>query len=212
MQPRPITQDLLITELALQFAGRGRDGWLRVAVDGAAPSAPHELADRLVDPLRAAGRPVLRVRARDFLRPASVRLENGHTDPDAFYDNWLDVGALVREVLDPLDSGHGTGRVLPALWDAERDRASRADYVALPRGGVLLLDGTLLLGRGLPVDVTVHLWLSPAALGRTLDAADQWTLPAYARYTAEVAPERTADVVVRVDNPNHPAVMCNGFA
>lgn len=207
VRPRPISPDLLVTELAERISGWSGDGWVRVAVDGAAPARPEVLADRLVDPLRAAGRPVLRVGAGDFLRPASVRLETGRTDPDSFYDGWLDTGGLVREVLAPLDQDTGTGRVLPSLWDAERDRASRAGYVTLPRGGVLLVDGTLLLGRGLPFELTVHLWLSDGALDRLLDASLRWTLPAYARYTAEVGPERTADVVVRVDNPERPAVM-----
>jgi hypothetical protein len=97
--------------------------------------------------------------------------------------------------------------VLPALWNAETDRASRAAYRSVPPGGVVLLDGALLLGRGLPFELTVHLWLSPAALARRTPEEQCWTLPAYARYSDEVAPQRNADVVVRVDDPNHPAVV-----
>jgi hypothetical protein len=146
------------------------------------------------------------VSTTDFLRPASLRYEHGRTDPDARYEDWLDTGGLVREVLAPLSPG-GSGRALPSLWDAEVDRASRAGYVDLPEGGVLLLDGELLLGRGLPLDLVVHLWLSPGALARRTPPTEHWALPAYRRYAKQVDPQRAADVVVRVDDPRHPAVV-----
>ncbi len=205
MSLRPISPELLVREIA-ELVGELRQGeWVRVVIDGAPPTRPGDLADALVDPLRTRGRAVQRVRAADFLRPASLRFEHGRTDPDAFYTDWLDVNGLAREVLRPLDPG-GSGRVLPALWDANRDRAVRADYVHVPPGGVLLLDGALLLGQGLPIDFAVHLWLSPAALARQIDDEARWTLPAYARYAEEVAPAEFADVAVRVDNARHPAL------
>jgi hypothetical protein len=139
-----------------------------------------------------------------FLRPASVRLEHGRTDPNAYYDGWWDLDGLRREVLDRVTD---TGQFLPSLWDARIDRATRADYLSLPPGGVLLVSGPLLLGAGLPFELTVHLHISAAALLRRTRPDDQWTLPAYARYTDEVAPATFADVVVRMDDPRHPAVV-----
>ena len=105
------------------------------------------------------------VDAADYLRPASLRLELGRTDPDMFLDGWLDVGGLRREVLEPA-APDGSGRVLPRLWDARTDRAHRDAYVALPADGVVVLAGALLLGRGLPVDLAVHLRMSRDALAR----------------------------------------------
>jgi hypothetical protein len=203
---RAVSPERLVTELAERIGALPADGWTRVLVDGAPATRPGDLADALVPELRVLGRPVQRVSASDFLRPASVRLEHGHTDPDAYYQDWLDLRGLVREVLAPLGPG-GDGRVLPALWDAERDRASRAEYVRLPPGGVLLLDGALLLGQGLPAELTVHLRMSAAALERRTDPDARWTLPAFARYADEVAPEEFADVVVRCDDPAHPALV-----
>jgi hypothetical protein len=202
---RPITPPLLVDEVADRIT-RTEEPWVRVALDGAPPARPEELADALAGPLRLRGRAVVRVSARDFLRPASLRFEHGRTDPDVLYDEWLDTSALVREVLGPLEPG-GTGRVLPALWDSAADRAVRAEYVTLPPGGVVLLDGPLLLGRGLPLDLTVHLWLSPAALRRKTPDEDAWTLPAYERYAREIDPTGTADMVVRVDHPDRPALV-----
>ncbi|MCK2217935.1 uridine kinase [Actinomadura sp. ATCC 31491] len=209
MRARPISHDVLVEELTELIAARPRDAWVRVAVDGAPAARPGALADDLVAPLRLRGRPVLRVSAADFLRPASLRLEHGRTDPDAFYEDWLDVKALRREVLEPLDPG-GSGRVLPALWDSRVDRAYRTPYEELPPGGVVLLDGTLLLGHGLAFDVAVHLWLSPGALARRTPEEERWRLPAYERYEREARPQQAADVVVRADHPDRPAVLVAG--
>jgi hypothetical protein len=206
MGVRPVAPAALVDEIADLIDARTAPTWVRVAVDGAPATGPHELADRLVDPLRSRGRAVLRVRADDFLRPASVRLERGRTDPDAYYEDRLDVGGLSREVLEPLDAG-GTGRVLPTLWDAGRDRATRAPYVSLAPGGVLVLSGDLLLGAGLALDLVVHLELSAAALHRRTPAEDRWRLPAYERYVAEVDPAALADLVIRVNDPRRPAVV-----
>jgi hypothetical protein len=77
----------------------------------------------------------------------------------------------------------------------------------VPPGGVVVVSGALLLGAGLDVDLAVHLAQSPAALARRADPSLAWTLPAYERYAQEVMPELIADVVVRVDDPNHPALV-----
>lgn len=178
----------------------------RLAVDG----PPWSLVD-VETPLRAAlavrGRGMHLVHVQDFLRPASLRLERGRDDPDAFYESWLDLDALRREVLDPLTPG-GDGRFLPALWDAERDRATRAGYVDADERTVVVVRGWFLLGLGLPFDLTVHLALSPPARRRRVppdDAARE--LPAYDRYDEEARPVDVADVVVLADDPRRPAVI-----
>ena len=198
-----------MTELADWIAGSAPRARLRVAIDAAVAADPHALAADLVDPLRVRSRPALRISTDDFLRPASLRLEHGRTDPDAYYEDWLDEAGLRREVLDRLEPG-GSGQILPSLWNARTDRASRAAYVSVPPGGVLLVSGPFLLGGGLPFDLAVHLVLSPGALGRRTPPDLLWSLPAYARYEAEVAPAGLADVVVRVDDPRHPAVVERG--
>lgn len=203
MRVRPVTVISLVEELAERIAATWPARRLAVAVDGPEAAAPDELAAALVDPLRVRGRAALHVRAVDYLRPASLRLEYGRTNPDSFYERWLDTAGLRREVLDRLPDG----LVLPSLWDAATDRATRAGYVPLPERGVVLVSGALLLGSDLAFDFVVHLWLSPAALARLTASAQRWTLPAYRRYASEVGPQRLADVVVRVDDPRRPAVV-----
>ena len=205
--PRPVAVDRLADEIAgvVDEAATACSNVLRVAVDGHPATSPGAFADALVDPLRLRGRPVLRVSAEWFLRPASLRFERGRTDPDAFYDGRLDEAALRRELLDPLGPG-GSGLFLPTLWDPETDRATRAQYESAPAASVLILDGTLLLGRGLPFDLTVHLRLSAGARERRVSPAERWALPAYGRYEREANPEQTADVLIRLDDPRHPAL------
>ncbi len=202
MWVQPIREPALLDELAgrvTRFPGR-----TRIIIDGAAPTEPVALADALVEALRLRGRPVLRVSAADFLRPASVRLEHGRTNPDELLHGWLDEAGLRREVLEPAGPA-GSGQVLPQLWDSRVDRAYRAQRVELAANGVLLLAGSLLLGRGLPAELTVHLQLSAAALARRLDPQLHWTLPAYRRYDAEHHPA-AADVLVLADDPRRLAL------
>ncbi|MFG2331309.1 uridine kinase [Streptomyces sp. NPDC048604] len=176
--------------------------WLKVGIDGAPAAPTGETAERIAHALRLRGRSVLVVGTDGFLRPASLRFEYGKQDPDAYYSGWFDTGALWREVFRPLEAG-GTGRVLPDLWDPVKDRATRSPYAELPAGGVLVLHGPFLQGHWFPFDLTVHLRLSRGALARRTE--DAWTLPAFQRYEDEVAPADSADVVVRTDDPQHPA-------
>ncbi|SNX98390.1 hypothetical protein SAMN06893097_110174 [Geodermatophilus sabuli] len=180
-----------------------------MAVDGPDVAAPDELARAVAGRLPALGRPAVVVPAGGFLRPASLRLEHGRTDPDARYTDWLDAAALAREVLGPVGPG-GDGSYLPVLWDVERDRAARARPEPMPPGGVLLVPGALLQGLGLAFDVVVHLRVAPAARRRRTPAERAWELPAFDRYDDEVDPVALADAVVLADSPDHPALVLQG--
>ncbi|MFK4067823.1 uridine kinase [Streptomyces sp. NPDC029674] len=207
MRLEPITWERLAETLAdrlLELKPADGGPWTRVAFDGAPAGGTGELARLVGDALRPRGRSALVVGTEGFLRPASLRYEYGHEDVEAYYSGWFDTGALWREVLGPLDPG-GTGRALPDLWDPATDRATRSPYVELPPGGLLLLHGPLLLGHWFPFDLTVHVRLSPGALRRRTPEGERWTLPAFERYEAEVDPAAAADVVVRADDPRHPA-------
>jgi hypothetical protein len=205
----PISSQRLVQALAELIFTRTGEGWLRVGIDGPVAVRPEAIAAALVEPLAAQGHKAMVVPLSGFVRPASIRFEQGRTNPDSFYENWYDLGAVQREVLDPLEPG-GSGRVLPSLWDTRTDRATRAGYQLLPPGGVLLLGGPLLLGAGLALDLTAHLLVTPAALGRLTPPGELWTLPAYQRYADEVGPEAFADVVVRYDDPSRPAIRAAG--
>ena len=169
---------------------------LRVLLDGVGSAA---LSDALVPGLAAAGRAPLQVHAADFLRPAGERFEWGREDVDAFRTTWLDAAALDREVLSR------KGTYLPALWDAATDRSARRSVEPVPPEAVLLVDGVLLLGRGLPAEVTVHVALSRAALSRR--GVPEWQLPAFEAYDREVRPGEVCDVLIRAEDPLRPALL-----
>ena len=168
-----------------------------------------QLAEAVAARLPARGRGAVVVPATGFYRPASLRLEHGRTDPDARYTDWLDVGALNREVLGPVGPA-GTGEYLPVLWDLARDRAARAPRRPVPPGAVVIVAGALLQGVGLALDVVVHLRMTPAARRRRTPAGDQWALPAFDRYDDEVDPVALADAVVLADHPDRPALVLGG--
>jgi hypothetical protein len=171
---------------------------VQTLIDGVGSDA---LADSLVDGLLTASRPVIRVSASDFLRPAGERYEHGREDASSFRDRWLDVAALRREVLDAAVAG----RVLPALWDAARDRSARAAPVDVAERGVVLVDGLFLLGLGLPAELVVYVSVSSAALLRR--GIPEWQLPAFSSYDEEVQPVDISDVLVRAEDVRRPAVL-----
>ncbi|WP_433604338.1 uridine kinase [Dactylosporangium sp. CA-139114] len=206
MKASPVTVAALAADLAERARATAGTHPARVAVDGAPTAGTAELAEAAAGVLHDAGVFALHVPAGGFLRAASLRLERGRTNPDAYYEDWLDLRALTREVLTPAGPG-GTGRVLPSLRDPVLDRATRAAYTEVPPHGVVIVSGVFLLGAGLDFDIAVHLMQSDAALTRRLPADLAWTLPAYGRYRDEVMPEYQADIVVRADDPAHPALV-----
>jgi hypothetical protein len=177
-------------------------GVVRVAVDGDPATSPDAFAAALVEPLRTRGRPAVPVRAVDFLRDASLRFEHGREDVESYLD-WVDTDALRREVLLPAVE---EGRYLPTLRDPRTNRSTREPAREIPPAAVVLVSGSLLIGRDLPFDRVIHLTLSPAARRRRTPDGDRWTLPAYDQYDRAVRPAETADLVVKLDDPRHPAV------
>jgi len=171
-----------------------------------------DLADAVAARLSASAVPVARIRAGDFLRARSIRLERGRDDPEAFYDLWYDFAALRREVLDPLGVG-GRGTWLPRLRDPHTDRSVREPVRMAAPGTVAVVDGRFLLRDDVRpgFDLTVHLAVSPAAQNRRLPADERArVVPAWARYLAECRPAEIADVVAKFDHPDRPAVLSPG--
>lgn len=176
-------------------------GTVRVAVDGPPCAGPEQFAAALVEPLRERGRPAVHLHADRFWRDASVRLEYGHEDVRS-YPDWLDADALQREVLTALVE---RGEYLPSLRDPSTNRSTREPVRAAAAGTVVIVSGAFLLRRGLRFDLTVHRAMSPAALARHTPDEDAWTLPAHEQYEHQISTPDVADIVVRVDDPRHPA-------
>jgi hypothetical protein len=201
---RPIAAEELAEYVADTLTARPVPGAaLRVALDGPACAEPTAVAETLRTPLLVRGRPLTVVRAESFWRDASLRLEYGREDVESFAQ-WLDEGATRRELLEPLGPG-GSGAYLPSLRDPVSNRSTRERARAARPGEVVVLAGELLLGRGLPFDVTLHLALSPGARERRTDPERQWTLEAWRDYDERVRPAESADIAIRYDDPSRPA-------
>ena len=180
---------------------------VRIGIDSAIDADGDELAARVVQRLSSGAVPAHRLRAGDFLRPRSLRLEFGR-DPAAGYEHWYDVAALRREALDHLGPG-GDGSWLPRLRDPQTDRSIRVGREQASPRSVIVLDGRFLLRPELrtSLDLVVHLEVSRPARRRRAPGDDApLALGAWDYYLAVCNPEQMADLVVRFDHPRRPAV------
>lgn len=181
---------------------------IRVGIDAPIEEDGGELAAGVVRHLEQEAIPVSRLHASDFLRPRSLRLEFGRDDVAGF-KGWYDVAALRREALDHLGPG-GDGSWLPRLRDPQTDRSIREHRQQAPPGSIVVLDGRFLLRPGLrgALDLVIHLDVSLAARTRRTTQDDApLALGAWDHYLAQCHPDELADLVVRFDHPDRPAVM-----
>lgn len=195
----------LVARDAAELSHRARPAGCGVAVgvDGVVAADTGTLADAVAAALAQQGLPVVRAAREAFLRPRSLRLEHGE-DPLAPYERWYDDAGLRRELLDPL--GDGGLQVIASLWDAGRDRATREPRRPVPPGCVAVVDGPFLLRWSLADAFThvTHLQTSPAAAGRRGAAH---LVGSWQAYLDDVDPQSRASVVVRHEDPRHPAVV-----
>lgn len=201
----PLTPDALVSMVADRCLARA--GRTRVAVDGAEAAAPADLARRIAASLRSMGRPAEVVEVKDFLLPASLRLEFGREDPGSYRERWFDFAALAREVLDPL-AAPGTAQWLPRLRNPETDRSVRAQRQPAPADLVLLVAGPMLLGRWLDFDLSVSLQVDERVLRERTPAQLAFTVDGVLEHAKENLEE--ADILVRYNHPERPAVAVAG--
>ncbi|OZF44127.1 hypothetical protein CH293_24170 [Rhodococcus sp. 14-2470-1b] len=172
-------------------------------IDGVDAARPVEFALSVRDLVGASGRHCDVIDLHDYVRPASLRFEYSRTDESTYRTAWFDFAAVEREIVAPMRAG-GRGTFLPRLWDESADRSARASLVDAAPDHVLLIAGPMTLGRIPDVAVTVHLKISEATMRRRTPEADAWTVAPLLEFYAG-AP--TADVVVRWDHPNRPAIL-----
>ena len=214
-----VIADLVATILAVDPAGEHRT---RVCVDGITAAGKTTLASELGGALEARGRSVLRITMDGFHHSRAHRYRQGRGSAAGYYVDAYDLDALRSLVLEPL--GCGETRVRTAIIDLATDTPVTDAWADLPRGGVLIVDGTF-LQRGELVDAwDLRICIAPAfAVARERGAARDAELlggvdaaraafdaryhAACRRYIAEVDPESRCDVLVDNADPTNPAIL-----
>ena len=120
-----------------------RPGFVRVGIDGVDGSGKTTFADALAVHLWAHGRPVVRIRADEFLNPRAVRYRLGRDSPEGYVADSYDLVRLRAEVLDPFGPD-GDGCYRERSLDLATDTTLDPPWQQAPSGAVLVLDGMFL--------------------------------------------------------------------
>jgi len=153
-----MTRTEMLEQLAKSITAVRLDHPTRVAIDGVDGSGKTTLADELVEPIRRAGREVIRASVDGFHQPRAVRYTRGPDSPEGYFLDSFDYGALKRELLDPLGP-KGDGGFRTAVFDYRADRPVQSPRRVAPRDAVLLFDGVFLSRTELQASWDLTIWL-----------------------------------------------------
>ena len=196
-----------------------------MAIDGVDAAGKTTLADELRPLVEARGRRVVRATIDGFHRPRAERYRRGPTSPEGYYLDSFDLGALRRELLEPLGPG-GSGLARLGVFDLHADRPVDEAPRAVPADAVLLFDGVFLLRPELNdlwdvrvfVDVDEHEALRRAVLrdedlfGSPDEALRRYRnryVPGQRLYLGEVDPRTLAHVVFENTDPASPRLRAS---
>jgi uridine kinase len=221
-RPR-ISRPALLERLADLIAGRRQSHPVRVAIDGVDAAGKTTLAEELIRPLAARGRPVLHVPIDGFHLPRAHRYRRGELSPEGYYHESFDYPAFRANLLDPLGPS-GDRRYRTAIFDVSTDQPRVEPPMLAPSDAVLVCDGVFLLRPELDGAWDVRLFLEVslrealrravvrdrARFGSARAARHRYRrryLPGQRLYLAGVHPERIADVVVDNQDPAAPSIL-----
>lgn len=126
----------MITEIHL-------DHPVRVGIDGIDTSGKTMLADKLVAPLEARGRRVIRVSIDGFHNPKVTRHRQGRSSPRGYYEDSFNHKAILSCILLPL-AASGNLRYRSAQFDFRTDSPATTPWQEAAPDSVLLFDGVFL--------------------------------------------------------------------
>jgi uridine kinase len=195
---------------------------IRVAIDGPDAAGKTTLAQELVAPLQAHGRPVIRASIDSFHNPAPTRYRRGDSSPEGYYQDSFNYGALTEFLLAPLGLG-GSRQYRSSVFDHHTDSAVEAPIRVAEVNAVLLFDGVFLLRPELMgywdftifVEADFETTLARAEqrdailLGRVEEVRkryEQRYIPGQKLYYAETRPKERADVIIDNNDPKNPVI------
>jgi uridine kinase len=153
-----MTRAEMLQQLAVSIAAIRLDHPTRVAIDGVDGAGKTTLADELVEPVRRAGRAVIRASVDGFHNPRAVRYTRGPDSPEGYFLDSFDYRALKGELLDPFGP-EGDASFRTAAFDYRGDRPVESPRGVAPRDAVLLFDGVFLSRPELQASWDLTIWL-----------------------------------------------------
>lgn len=196
---------------------------VRVAVDGRTACGKTTFADEVAALIELSERSAIRASIDGFHQPAAVRHRPGRLSPDGYLEDARDTEAIRRLLLDPLGPD-GTCVYATEAFDLKADQPLNPELRRAATDAVLIVDGTFLQRGELRsawdfvvfLDVLADI-ASRRGIDRDADAIGGETVacelyarrygPAFARYEAECAPVRHADMVVENSNLESPVLV-----
>src|SRR5688572_29726232 len=134
----------VLDELASRISRIEQKHPVRVAIDGVDAAGKTTMAEELVAPLKAYGRPVIRASIDGFHNPARVRHNRGAASPAGYYYDSFNYQGLTESLLAPLGPG-GSRRYVSAIFDYRTDLELQVPTRVAEENAVLLFDGVFLL-------------------------------------------------------------------
>lgn len=195
---------------------------VRVALDGVDAAGKTTLAEELVTPIQACGRPVIRASIDGFHHPAHWRYRRGATSPEGYYHDSFNYPALIACLLAPLGRG-GSRRNRTAVFDFRTDAAVPCPPRVAEAHAVLLFDGVFLLRQELQgywdytifVDAAFTVTLARAqqrdlalfgTVAEVTKRYEQRYIPGQQLYLEACCPRQCADLVVENNDPGQPVL------
>ncbi len=198
----------VLDELAARIVARDAAHPLRVAVDGIDAAGKTTLADELVAPLRARGRPVIRASVDGFHRTRAERYRRGAASPEGYYLDAFDTAALCAALLLPLGPG-GSRKYRRGGFDFRTDRPAHGVFLLRPE---LVAHWDYRIFVEVPFAVALERALRrDLALFGSAEAVraryQQRYIPGQQLYFAAARPQQHADAIVRNEDPANPELL-----
>ena len=211
----------LVDYLVSRITRIGQPHPIRVGIDGPDAAGKTTLAQELVAPLRACGRPVILASIDGFHNPARMRHARGDASPAGYYQDSFNYQALIGSLLVPLGPAR---RYVSAVFDYRTDLELKSPIRVAEVNAILLFDGVFLLRSELIGywDFTIFV---AATFETTLARAEQRDavlfgsveevrkryerryIPGQKLYFAECRPQERAKVVIDNNDPSNPVML-----
>ena len=131
----------LLEEIAGRIASQPNRRHI-VAVDGVDGAGKTVFADQLGSAVAALGRQVVQASIDGFHNPRAVRYRRGRNDPEGFFLDSYDYGALREDLLEPFRSGASHVRI--ARFDHRTDSEVAGADIEVGAAAILVVDGIFL--------------------------------------------------------------------